>query len=170
MNRPEAVLVLVVLVLAVWGLMLLGWRRRAGRDQDLPAPQPLPQAGRGPQPGPGPQAGWPGIYVSTTRGGEQLERVVAHGLGARSQVQVGVDADGVLLRRVGAPSFRIPRADLLGVGRAAGMAGKVVGRDGLVVLSWRLGDRVLDTGIRLRFARDVPALVGGVEALLRKVA
>ena len=37
---------------------------------------------------------------------------------------------------------------------ARGMAGKVVGRNGLSVIRWRLGERELDTGIRFHTRDD----------------
>ena len=50
-------------------------------------------------------------------------------------------------------------ADALdGVRRQAGIAGKVVGGEGLVVLTWRLGSVSLDTGLRPRYSTDRDAL------------
>jgi len=109
-----------------------------------------------------------GMYVSSTRAGDWLDRVVAHGLGTRTQAQVSVHAEGVLVRRAGAPDVWAPAADLVGVRRERGAAGKFVGEDGLVVVYWTLGGAGLDTALRTRFDRDRDALEQAVRALCQK--
>ena len=154
-----ALLALLLVLLLLWRQMFAGWRARARRQADVAAP-----AGLGARtPGPGAVEG---TYVSTVEAGNALERIAVHGLGTRSAVTVVVDAGGVTLLRQGARSFRIPRTDLLGVGRGAGMAGKWVGGEGLVVLRWKLGERVVDTGVRPRRAEEGNRLVQQVEQVL----
>ena len=152
-----AVLFLVLLVL--WRQMFAGWRARIARQADIAAPAAVGAAG------PAPHA-VEGVYVSTVDGGSALERIAVHGLGTRSAVRVEVREDAVLLFREGARSFAVPRADLVGIGRGPGMIGKFVGRDGLVVLRWNLGDRVVETGIRPRRAEEGNRLVQQVEQIL----
>lgn len=112
-------------------------------------------------------------YVSSTTAGDWLGRVAAHDLGARSAAQVEVHDSGVLLRRRGATDVFVPADRLRAVGTAPGMAGKFVGGEGLVVLTWEPGghdeahpDRVLDTGVLVRHRDDRPALVEAVRALI----
>lgn len=158
MSRGQGFAVLLGLVPVVWALMWLGWRRRGRSQSDLPAPRPVqgvPAA-----------AGYEGTYVSTTSHGDWLDRVVVHGLGVRSRVTAHVGPDGVALVRQGAPSVFVPADDLVGAGRSAGMAGTFVEADGLAVITWVLGPRTLDTGIRLRHAADTQALVDAVRALV----
>ena len=160
MSETGAALLGLLLVPVLWALMWAGWRRRGGRQGDVPAPaEPLD--------GPGPAA-VQGIYVSTCRAGDWLDRVVAHGLGVRSEVGVEVGAAGVGLHRTGARSVFVPAEDLIGVRREAGMAGKFVGSRTLVVLSWRLGGVGLDTGVRVRADADADAVVAAVQRLLHK--
>ncbi len=162
MSETGAALLGLLLVPALWALMWSGWRRRARRQGDLPAPAE-------PAGGPGPGA-VQGVYVSTCRAGDWLDRVVAHGLGVRSEVGVEVGAAGVALHRTGARSVLVPAADLVGVRREAGMAGKFVGSRTLVVLSWRLGDTGLDTGLRVRSAVDADTVATAVQRLLEREA
>ena len=58
----------------------------------------------------------------------------------------------MLFDRSGAGPVFIPAASLTGVRQESGMAGKFVEKDGLLVLSWTLGSRELDTGFRTRHA------------------
>ncbi len=157
MSRGQAFAALLVLVPVAWGLMWLGWRRRGRSQSDLPRPRPVETEPAGP--------GFEGLYVSTTTHGDWLDRVVVHGLGVRSAVTAHVGPDGVALVRTGAPSVFVPRGDLVGADRTSGMAGTFVEADGLAVITWALGRRTVDTGIRLRRAADTQALVEAVAAI-----
>jgi hypothetical protein len=164
MTRPLATTLFVILVPAVWGLMWLGWRRRGRAQSDLPAPRRPADLDLGAAP-----LRFEGIYVSTTRHGDWLDRVVAHGLGTRSEVTVLVGPTGVTLDRRGAPSVAVAREDLQGATTSAGIAGKVVERDGLAVIEWQLGGSELDSGVRLRHAEDTARLVAAINELVGKV-
>lgn len=162
MDRLLPVLVLAVVFLAALGLMVLGWRLRGRRQAGLPAPDSrseLADLGEGTEVGP-----VDAIYVDTVLADRPLERVVAHGLGARSTARVSRGDGGSwrILRR-GAPSLTIPAAAVLDVASAPGMAGKFVGGDGLLVIRWRLGDQDLDTGLRLGARADHDLLLSRKE-------
>ncbi|GMA31311.1 hypothetical protein [Litorihabitans aurantiacus] len=157
MSRPVAVALLALIGLALLGLMWLGWRARARRTAGVAAPAVEPAAA--------PTLVVEGVYVSSTTAGEWLDRIAADGLGVRSAVRVEVAPDGVWLRRRGAPDVAIPTADLRGARRENGIAGKVPGRQGLVVIRWQRGDRALDTGIRTRYAADRDPLIAAVDAI-----
>ncbi|AEE46109.1 hypothetical protein [Cellulomonas fimi] len=164
--RPwvSVVVLVLVAVLALWG-MRAGWlgrrRRTEGLVPQLPvAPDDLGPARFGPV---------EAVYVSTTRAGDWLDRVAAHDLGVRSPAQVSVHDAGVLVSRTGATDVFVPAPTLRGAGTAPGIAGKVVGKDGLVVLTWQPhpdDPRGLDTGLRTRHAADRPLLVAAAAALV----
>ncbi|MDM7831206.1 PH-like domain-containing protein [Cellulomonas edaphi] len=171
MTAREAVSVVVLLalvVLVLWA-MRAGWNHRRRRTEGLvgelpPVPADLGGALAGP---------FDAVYVSTTRAGDWLDRVVAQDLGVRSQARVSVHESGVLVARSGTRDVFIPAAALRGVGNAPGIAGKVVGNDGLVVLTWRpvpTDDRGLDTGLRPKHAADGPALVAAATALINRTS
>ena len=139
---------LTVLLLAVFGglcrLMWRGYQRRAGRQADLPQPASAP---------PGeldPNEAVEGVYASTTTHGDWLDRIAVHGLGVRSNATVTVAGEGVFFAREAAPDVFIPVADIVGAELAPGIAGKVTGGDGVVLITWRLGERTLDTGFHPR--------------------
>jgi hypothetical protein len=162
---------LSVTILVVLGALLLtgmavGWRRRVHGPTDVPAPPAVPDDAAL---GAARTAALDATYVSTTRAGDWLDRVGAHGLGVRSAATVQVFDAGVLLRRRGAPDVFVPRAALRGVGTSGGMAGKVVGGEGLVVLTWAPAPddaRGLDTGLRLRHPREGDVLRAATQELI----
>lgn len=173
MNLPVPVAfgIWIVIGVALLLVVLLGRRRLAQRTRTTvpapPAPPADPAALGALRAGP-----FEGTYVSTTLAGDWLARVGAHHLGDRSTAVVRVHDAGVVVERGGAPDLLVPTAALLGAGTAPGMAGKFVGPDGLVVVSWEApaaGDApaaALDTGLRLRRADDRPLLLDAVRDLL----
>lgn len=154
-----SVTLLVLLGAALLLGMAKGWRRLQRGPSPVPAPPAVPAEDAL---GAARTAELAATYVSSTRAGDWLDRVGAHGLGVRSAATVQVRDAGVVVRRRGAPDVFVPRAALRAVGTSGGMAGKVVGGDGLVVLTWApdpaLDDRGLDTGLRLRHAHEAETL------------
>jgi hypothetical protein len=143
----QAGLLVLAAVPVLWGLMYLGWRARGHRQADVGEPATAPPGGDLGEPVLAPAEG---VYVSTVRRGDPLDRVVAHGLGTRSEVVVAAGERGVWLRRTGARDVFVPAADLLSVGRSRGQAGKFTVEEGMVVLTWRSGTAELDTAVRPR--------------------
>lgn len=141
---PALLLTALVLAVAVggWLLMLRGWRRRKARqgDVELPAPPTTSGAQRLPP--------LSGLYVGTVTAGDWLDRVAAHGLGFRAPGVLRYDDAGVTVERDGELPFLIPLEALREVRLAQALAGKVVGPGGLLVVTWDLEGRALDTGFR----------------------
>ena len=171
---PPAVSVAILAVVCVLALVAMraGWRHRARRSAvavpELPA-SPADDAALGtPR-----TASLAATYVSSTTAGDWLDRVVAHDLGVRSRAVVRVFDAGVRIERTGARDLFVPAAALRGVRTAAGMAGKFVGRDGLVVITWQVpgtGVTALDTGLRLRRGADRTPLIEAVGALVTETS
>ncbi|MEV7637270.1 hypothetical protein AB0N71_13990 [Pseudarthrobacter enclensis] len=141
-------------------LMWLGWRNRLKRQSDV-APLPAVPAETG-----SPAAQAEGQYVTTTTGGDWLDRVAVHSLGIRTNATLAVYPHGVLFDRSGAPALYIPAASLAGVRQESGMAGKFVEKDGLLVLTWNHGAHELDTGFRTRRAADKDTLQAALQELI----
>jgi hypothetical protein len=162
-TQIAARIALTVVILGVFGglcwLMWRGYQRRAARQADLPAP-----ATEAPSPI-GEGEGVEGIYASTTTHGDWLDRIAAHGLGVRSNADVTVTGEGVFFAREAAPDLFIPAADIVGAELAPGIAGKVTGGEGVVLLTWRLGEYTLDTGFHPRAKAERERLVEAVNAL-----
>lgn len=142
-ERLAWVLGLGLFVGVVYLLMWRAWRRRGARQHDLPELPPVPE-----RPAGEPLAVLTGRYHGSTTSGDWLDRIVARGLGARSLAELTLDGDGVTVRRPGAGDFLIPAAALRGARLDKGIAGKVVTEDGLLVIVWEHGGRLLDSGFR----------------------
>ncbi len=164
MTEVQVGVLLLAVVPLVWLLMWRGWRSRVRRQHGVAALPAVPDALHPTVFGP-----VDGTYAGTTTAESWLDRVVAGGLGARSAVTVTVHgpgdvegASGVLLARHGAPDVWLGSEALRGARLDRGIAGKVVGARGLVVLEWTLGDLDLDTGVRLARETDRVALADAV--------
>lgn len=154
-----------LLALVMYG-MRRGWLARGERSAAfVPVLPTFPAA-----PGEARTGLLPGIYVSTVLAADPLERVVAHGLGVRSQAAVQVLEAGVRISRSGAAEVFVPRDALRAVTTSGGQAGKFVGGDGLSVLEWQppagedgASPPLVRTAVRLRHAadREVFAKVAG---------
>jgi hypothetical protein len=143
MTRLELVLGCVVLfVLLVLG-MRWGWRNRGRRQAGLPALDPVPA-----ELGPDLVAPLTGLYVGSTIATEWQNRIVAHGLGERADAVARLTGRGVVIERQGSTPIFIAGPALVDARLEPALAGKVVGRGGLLVLRWRLGEQLLDTGLR----------------------
>ena len=153
-------LVLVAILAALWG-MRRGWRRRADRQVDLSAPAPAPSALTSVDLGP-----VPGVYLGSTFHGDWLDRIVVHEMGVRSRASCEVGYEGILLRREGARDLFVPAENLFSVGTARGIAGKAYERGGVLVVTWDLGDKVLDTGFRADAAEDQESLLAVLQGLV----
>ncbi len=164
---PVAVGIWVAVGVVLLLLVLTGRRRLAQRTRrQVPFPPAEPVYLGALRAGP-----IEATYVSSTLAGDWLARVGAHDLGDRSQAEVFVHDAGVKIDRSGAPSVFVPADAVRGAGLAPGMAGKYVGADGLVVISWQVpsdGETPavdLDTGLRTRYPTDRARLVDAVRHL-----
>ncbi|WP_242496304.1 hypothetical protein [Xylanimonas protaetiae] len=173
MNLPTPVAIGIWVVIGVLLLLvvLTGRRKVAQRTGQL---VPTPPAAPADLAGLGPARLGPveATYVSTTLAGDWLARVGAHGLGDRAAARVTVHDGGVLVERTGATTVFLPTSALRSAGLAPGMAGKYVGADGLVVLTWlapsdgRVRALQLDTGLRTRYPEDRSRIVDAVRHLI----
>ena len=150
-------LFLGLIALALWG-MRRGWINRGRRQGDVPAPAdtPPPDAVLG--------APVAGLFAGTGVNGDWMDRIVVHDLGVRSRATLAWGPEGIRIERVGARSLFIPAEAVVGVRADRGVAGTVRSKDGMVVVTWRLGDRVLDTGFRADGGADHATVLDGLMA------
>ncbi|MCI9887686.1 hypothetical protein JT358_04300 [Micrococcales bacterium 31B] len=153
-----AIAILLVVLLGIYALMRFGWNRR-GKHVDLPPLQPAPAEFAA-------EHSVEGVYVSTTLTGDWLERVVTHTLGQRSNVLIETTGQSVRLRREGVQDIYLHGGDLLKVSRADGMAGKFVGKQRLVVLSWAHHGTALDTGLHVSQRAESDELAARLSAII----
>lgn len=162
MSEGEVALLLLLVVPLLWGAMYFGWRARERRQADVVALPEVPRVV-----GHELLRDTEATYVSTTTEGDWLDRMVARGLGVRSAAVLSASRAGLLVQRQGAPDLWVPAQAVEGVRLERGMAGKYVGSEGIVVVTWTLGDRRLDTGLRLRHEVNRQDVVRALRVLAR---
>lgn len=143
MSREAALLVMVAVAVVALALGMWSWRRRTRRDGTLTAPVgEIPATATVTE-------RFSGLYVATTRHGEPLERLAIRGLGFRSRGEVIVTDAGLGLDLTGQPRLFLPTERLTGVAQATVAIDRVVEKEGLVRLSWRIDDdTVVDSYFR----------------------
>lgn len=143
MSRESALMVMVGAAVVLLALLAWAWWRRSRRDSGLRTP-----TGEVPTDAVT-TAVSEALYVATTRHGEPLERLAIRGLAFRARATVTVTDAGVVLDLAGSPRIFVPADRITAVGQATVAIDRVVERDGLVCLSWRLDDgTVVDSYLR----------------------
>ena len=142
-DRTLLTLGFLLVVVLLWLLMLKGWRSRVRRQGDLPPP-PVPPEARGEVVVPATA----GLFVGTTFADDWLDRVAVHDLAHRAAGWIRIDTAGVTVEREGLPDLFLPYADVERASLGDALAGKFIGKEGMVLLDGRLGSRVLTSGFR----------------------
>lgn len=157
--RIAWVIGLVLFVAFVYWLMRQGWKWRGALQNDLPE---LPAA---PDGLPAHRLALTGRYHGSTTAGQWLDRIVAHGLGLRSRVELTLTDAGLDVVRPGANDFFVPAAQLRGARLDKGIAGKVLTEGGLLVVTWAHGDKLIDSGFRSDRAAEHAAWVEAINLM-----
>ncbi|MFD6999705.1 hypothetical protein ACFWA5_26350 [Streptomyces mirabilis] len=153
---------LVLFVALVYWLMREGWKWRGTLQSDLPE---LPTAPEDPGPV---KLSMSGRYHGSTTAGQWLDRIVAHGLGTRSRVELTLTDEGVDVVRPGATDFFIPAEALREALLGKGIAGKVLSEGGLLVVTWAHGDKLFDSGFRSDRAAEHTEWVDTLNNMINK--
>ncbi|MGA4843149.1 hypothetical protein [Streptomyces sp. G45] len=151
--------ILLFIALVYW-LMREGWKWRGTLQSDLPE---LPSAPS--EPG-ATKLELTGRYHGSTTAGQWLDRIVAHGLGTRSRVELTLTDAGLDVVRPGARDFFIPREALREARLDKGIAGKVLAEGGLLIVTWAHGDKLLDSGFRSDHAAEQAAWVEAINNMI----
>lgn len=157
-----AIVIAFLIVLLV--LMYLGWRKRQRSQGGLPRPMEVPASASE-------VLRVTGLYVATTLVDEPLNRVAVAGLGYRARASVAVTSSppGVVLSLAGEPDAFIPATDIQRVERSTWTIDRVVEKNGLVRLTWLLGDTIVDSYVRVTEALAASALITSVEAVIDRL-
>ncbi|MDX5566856.1 hypothetical protein PYK79_31485 [Streptomyces sp. ID05-04B] len=159
--RAGWVVGLGLFVALVYWLMREGWKWRGTLQGDLPELPTAPD-----EPGPV-RLSMSGRYHGSTTAGQWLDRIVAHGLGARSRVELTLTDAGLDVVRPGASDFFVPAAALREALLGKGIAGKVLTEGGLLVVTWAHGDRLIDSGFRSDHAAEHGAWVDAINSMIK---
>ncbi|MFJ9213682.1 integral membrane protein [Streptomyces sp. L-9-10] len=150
------VLGLLLFIAFVYWLMRQGWKWRGSLQSDLPELPSAPEA-----PGEA-KLSMSGRYHGSTTAGQWLDRIVAHGLGARSRVELTLTDAGLDVVRPGANDFFVPAAQLREARLDKGIAGKVLAEGGLLIVTWQHGDKLIDSGFRSDHSAEHSAWVEAI--------
>ncbi|MEE1803703.1 MULTISPECIES: hypothetical protein [unclassified Streptomyces] len=152
---------LLLFVALVYWLMRQGWKWRGSLQSDLPELPAAPDA-----PGEA-RLTLEGRYHGSTTAGQWLDRIVAHGLGTRSRVELTLTDAGLDVVRPGANDFFVPAERLREARLDKGIAGKVLAEGGLLIVTWEHGDRLIDSGFRSDRSAEHAAWVDAVNSMSR---
>ncbi|OIK00600.1 hypothetical protein [Streptomyces colonosanans] len=153
---------LALFIALVYWLMREGWKWRGTLQSDLPE---LPSAPSSPGDA---TLTMSGRYHGSTAAGQWLDRIVAHGLGTRSRVELTLTDAGLDVVRPGATDFFIPAAALREARLDKGIAGKVLTEGGLLVVTWEHGDKLIDSGFRSDRAAEHNEWVDTLNKMINK--
>ncbi|MEV0779685.1 hypothetical protein ACIBLA_12630 [Streptomyces sp. NPDC050433] len=156
---------LLLFIAFVYWLMRQGWKWRGSLQSDLPELPRVPESDA---------AGdvrlrLSGRYHGSTTAGQWLDRIVAHGLGVRSRVELTLTDAGVSVVRPGATDFFVPAGRLRAARLDKGIAGKVLAEGGLLILTWQHGERLLDSGFRSDRAAEHTAWVEAINLMNQSI-
>ncbi|MCX5241593.1 hypothetical protein OG824_40965 [Streptomyces prunicolor] len=153
---------LALFIALVYWLMREGWKWRGTLQGDLPELPAAPE-----EPGEV-KLTMSGRYHGSTTAGQWLDRIVAHGLGTRSRVELTLTEAGLDVVRPGATDFFIPADALREALLGKGIAGKVLSEGGLLVVTWAHGDRLIDSGLRSDHAAEHTEWVDTLNSMINK--
>lgn len=162
-NWPARIGLVIVMLglisLALWG-MRRGWVNRQRRQADIPEPMEAGTSGFDV---------WtveePGVFIGTSRAGDWLDRIAVHDLGVRSRAVCHVGECGIWFEREGARSVFIPRIHITALRVGRGIAGTVRSADSVMVVTWSLGDALIESGFRADGAEGQRTLLDGCVSL-----
>ncbi|MEU3739628.1 MULTISPECIES: hypothetical protein [unclassified Streptomyces] len=158
--RAGWVVGLLLFIALVYWLMREGWKWRGTLQGDLP---PLPVVPDDPGPA---RLELTGRYHGSTTAGQWLDRIVAHGLGTRSRVELTLTDAGLDVVRPGAADFFVPAAQLREARLDKGIAGKVLAEGGLLIVTWEHGEKLLDSGFRSDHAAEQAQWVEAINNMI----
>ncbi|MGX9887760.1 PH-like domain-containing protein [Streptomyces sp. NPDC002276] len=153
---------LALFIALVYWLMREGWKWRGTLQGDVPELPTSPE-----EPGEV-KLTMSGRYHGSTTAGQWLDRIVAHGLGTRSRVELTLTDAGLDVVRPGASDFFIPAGALREALLGKGIAGKVLSEGGLLVVTWAHGDRLIDSGFRSDHAAEHTEWVDTLNSMINK--
>lgn len=145
MDRVLIVIGFVLFWALMIGLIFWGWRGRQKRQEDRIGR--LPTAPENPGEVLIPPS--TGLYVGSTIAPSWQDRIAVGDIGHRATGELTRFVDGILLDRNGESPIWIPSRSVRAVRTERGLAGKVMSKDGLLVIRWELPTGTeIDTGFR----------------------
>lgn len=105
-------------------------------------------------------------FAGTTISGRWLDRVTNQNLGTPRGITLQVFDSGLYLMDANEPDqFKlwIPKSAIQATTTKRGIAGDVVEKNGMVIVTWKLGELLLDTGVRVSRHADHELIVNALK-------
>ncbi|ORI22593.1 transporter [Rhodococcus sp. 1168] len=145
MDRVLIVIAFIVFWLLMIALIFWGWRGRQKRQADRIGTFPGVPSDIGStvlEPS-------TGLYVGSTIAPSWQDRIAVGDIGHRATAELSRHQHGILLVRTGESTIWIPEESIRAIRTERGLAGKVMSKDGLLVIRWELPTGTeIDTGFR----------------------
>jgi hypothetical protein len=135
----------VVVLGLIYFAMRKNWEKKSQQDSYLVDPQNISQRKE--------MISYFGTYIATTYANDWLHRVHAHGLALTSKAQLKFFEDGIGLQ-LASKDFFIPFEDIISLSSTHALAGKVFETDGLIAITWKLGEVAVVSGFRTERTSD----------------
>lgn len=150
MSRLLPTLICLIVIFIAFALIRRGWASRKKRQENFGALTEVPA--RFDQEAPVKVIN--GTYVNTTESSDWLNRISTDTLGHKASARLLIYPDALIIERTGEKDIFLTAAEILAVKTANGVAGKFVEKDGLLQISWVLGEMAVDTSFRTQHAQE----------------
>lgn len=155
MERTLLTLAVVATIALSFLGMWIGWRRKQNREV-APIQTALPTGSK--------ELTEPVLarFAGSTTSGNWLDRVTNYGLGTPRGITFQIFETGIFIQDEHQPeTFKlwIPKSDIQSSITKRGIAGDVVEKNGMIIVTWKLGDLLLDTGVRVSRHADHELIV-----------
>lgn len=149
-ERVALTLLFLVIVGLIYFAMYKNWQGKSKRDSSMKPPLRIGSKT--------PRVSYQGTYVATTYATDWLQRVHAHGLSLPSRAELMYFDDGIGFELAHTDVF-IPVDTIQSVSSTNALAGKVYEAEGMIIVTWQLGDIDVVTGFRASTADDHLAIL-----------
>jgi hypothetical protein len=144
-----------IIGLSFWG-MRIGWRNRARREVAPPITElPIgikqvtePVAAR---------------FAGTTISGNWLDRITNFDLGTPRGIDLQIFEEGIYLSDQTNFKLWLAKNSITNIKTSRGIAGDVVEKDGMLIITWQLGELLVDSGIRVSRHADHELIVKALD-------
>jgi len=140
-ERIALTLGVVAFVAFIFLLMRRGWLRKISNQSAIAQPKSVPSDFEF-------VTEIEGRYLASTLASDWLSRIAVHGLGLPARGTVRIGPMGLVIARTGSEDIFIPKSDVIAVRADRAIAGRAFEKDGIAIISWKLGDSFIDSGFR----------------------
>lgn len=157
-------LVVGVIALSLWG-MRRAWLAKSRQFRDLPQPASAVPHGSVATTEP-----FEARFAGSTVSGQWLNRITVHALGTPRSVVAMVHDDGIVITDDADFTLWISRTAISTIHTGRGIAGDVVEPDGMVIVTWTLGEQLIDTGLRISRHEEHDIFIQAARELMKENA